>query len=64
MLQNKFLFNQSSVSLEINGLPDHSNNEKKDNISIISQWKLMIIDQPVIEGNLDHLKSIMKALYF
>ena len=63
MLQNKFLFNQSSVSLEIIGLPDYSNNENKDQISIISQWKLMIIDKPVIEGNLDHLRSIMKAFY-
>ena len=63
MLQNKFLFNQSSVSLEIIGLPDYSNNEDKDNISIISQWKLMIIDKPVIEGNIDHLRSIMKAFY-
>ena len=60
MLQNKFLFNQSSVSLEIIGLPDYSNNENKDYISIISQWKLMIIDKPVIEGNIDHLKSIMR----
>ena len=63
MLQNKFLFNQSSVSLEIIGLPDYSNNENKENISIISQWKLTIIDKPVIEGNLDHLRSIMKAFY-
>ena len=63
MLQNKLLFNQSSVSLEIVGLPDYSNNENKDNISIISQWKLMIIDKPVIEGNIDHLRSIMKAFY-
>ena len=63
MLQNKFLFNQSAVSLEIIGVPDYSNNEQKDNISIISQWKLMIINKPVIEGNLDHLRSIMKAFY-
>ena len=63
MLQNKFLFNQSAVSLEIVGLPDYSNNENKENISIISQWKLMIIDKPVIEGNLEHLRSIMKAFY-
>ena len=61
MLQNKFLFNQSSVSLEIIGLPDYSNNENKDNISIISQWKLMIIDKPVIEGNIDHLRTIIRA---
>ena len=63
MLQNKFLFNQSSVSLEIIGLPDYSNSEKKDCISIISQWKLIIVDKPVIEGNLDHLTSVMKAFY-
>ena len=63
MLQNKFLFNQSSVSLEIIGIPDYSNNEDKDYISIISQWKLMIIDKPVVEGNIDHLRSIMKAFY-
>ena len=62
-MQNKLLFNQSSVTLEIIGLPDYSNNENKENISIISQWKLMIIDKPVIEGNLEHLKSIMKAFY-
>ena len=61
MLQNKIKFNQSSVSLEIIGLPDYSNNENKENISIISQWKLMIIGKPVIEGNLDHLKSIITA---
>ena len=63
MLQNKFLFNQSLVSLEIIGLPDISINENKDTISIIYKWKLVIIDKPVIEGNLDHLRSIMKAFY-
>ncbi len=63
MLQNNILFNQSSVKLEIIGLPDYSNNESKDNISIISQWKLTIINQPLIEGNLDHLKSFIEAFY-
>ena len=63
MLQNKILFNQSSVSLEILGLPDYANNENEENISIISQWKLMIIDMPVIEGNIDHLRTIMNAFY-
>ena len=63
MLQNKLLFNQSSVSLEIVGLPDYSKNENKDQISIISQWKLMILDRPPIEGNVDHLSSIMDAFY-
>ena len=63
MIQNKLSFHQSSVSLEIIGLPDYSNNENKDQISIISQWKLTIIDKPLIEGKIEHLGHIMKAFY-
>ena len=63
MLQNKLFFNQSAVRLEIIGLPDYSKNESKDQISIISQWKLEIIDKPLIEGNIEHLSSIMEAFY-
>ena len=63
MIQNKILFNQSSVSLEITGLPDYSINENKDQISIISQWKLTIIDKPLIEGKIEHLGPIMDAFY-
>ncbi len=63
MMQNKLLFHQSSVSLEIIGLPDYSNNENKDQISIISQWKLTIIDKPLIEGKNEHLGPIMDAFY-
>ena len=63
MMQNKLSFHQSSVSLEIIGLPDYSNNENKDQISIISQWKLTMIDKPLIEGKIEHLGPIMKAFY-
>ena len=63
MIQNKLSFHQSSVSLEIIGLPDYSNNENKDQISIISQWKLTIIDKPLIEGKIEHLAPIMDAFY-
>ena len=63
MLQKKISFNQSSVSLEIIGLPDFSDDENKDQISIISQWKLNIIDKPLIEGEIDHLGPIMDAFY-
>ena len=62
-MQNKLSFHQSSVSLEIIGLPDYSNNENKDQISIISQWKLIIIDKPLIEGKIEHLRPIMNAFY-
>jgi len=62
-MQNKLSFHQSSVSLEIIGLPDYSINENKDQISIISQWKLSIIDKPLIEGKIEHLGPIMNAFY-
>ena len=63
MIQNKLSFHQSLASLEIIGLPDYSNNENKDQISIISQWKLTIIDKPLIEGKIEHLGPIMDAFY-
>jgi len=63
MMQNKLSFHQSSVSLEIIGLPDYSNNDNKDQISIISQWKLTIVDKPLIEGKIEHLGPIMDAFY-
>ena len=62
-MQNKLSFNQSSVSLEIIGLPDSSINENKDQISIISQWKLTIINKPLIEGKIEHLGPIIDAFY-
>ncbi len=62
-MQNKLSFHQTSVSLEIIGLPDYSNNENKNQISIISQWKLTIIDKPLIEGKIEHLGPIMNAFY-
>ena len=62
-MQNKLSFLQSSVSLEIIGLPDYSNNENKDQISIISQWKLAMVDKPLIEGKIEHLGPIMNAFY-
>jgi len=63
MMQNKLSFNQSSATIEIIGLPDYSNNENKDQISIISQWKLTIVDKPLIEGKIEHLGPIMDAFY-
>ena len=63
MLQNKYTFNQSSAELEILGLPDYSKNDSEKKISIISKWKLSIINQPDIEGSIDHLKLILESFY-
>ena len=63
MLQNNYKFSQSSVSLEVTGLPDYSKDDDDKSISIISQWKLSILNHPEIEGNAEHLKSIINAFY-
>ena len=63
MIQKKYTFSQSSVKLVITGLPDYSNNDKEDIISIISSWKLLIVNKPEIEGTIDHLKTVIKAFY-
>ena len=63
MLQNKYTFTQSSAELEIVGLPDYSKSDSEKKISIISKWKLSIINQPDIEGNLEHLKLILQSFY-
>ena len=63
MMQNRLSFHQSSVNLEIIGLPDYSNNENNDQISIISQWKLTLADKPLIEGKIEHLGPIIDAFY-
>ena len=63
MLQNKYTFTQSSAELEIVGLPDYSKSDSEKKISIISKWKLSIINQPDIEGGLDHLKLILQSFY-
>jgi len=63
MLQNKYTFTQSSAELEIVGLPDYSKSDSEKKISIISKWKLSIIDKPDIEGGLDHLKLILQSFY-
>jgi len=63
MLQNNYKFSQSSVSLEITGLPDYSKDDEVKSISIISQWRLSILNHPEIEGSAEHLKSIISAFY-
>ena len=63
MIQKTYSFSQSSVKLVVTGLPDYSSNYGDSCISIISSWKLLIVNQPEIEGSIDHLKNIIKAFY-
>ena len=63
MIQKTITFGQSSVKLVVTGLPDYSNNDSDTIISIISNWKLLILNKPEIEGGIDHFNNIIKAFY-
>ena len=63
MIQKTITFGKSSVKLVLTGLPDYSNNDSDTIISIISNWKLLILNKPEIEGGIDHFNNIIKAFY-
>ena len=63
MIQKTITFAKSSVKLVITGLPDYSNNDSDTIISIISNWKLLILNKPEIEGGIDHFNNIIKTFY-
>ena len=63
MIQKTITFGKSSVKLVVTGLPDYSNNDSDTIISIISNWKLLILNKPEIEGGIDHFNNIIKAFY-
>tara|TARA_Y100001968_G_scaffold333653_1_gene398002 strand:- start:1316 stop:1927 length:612 start_codon:yes stop_codon:yes gene_type:complete len=63
MLQQTYLYNQDSVRLQIEGLPDYSDGQGSDNIGILSSWKLQIAGFPELEGNKEHLQTFMDVLY-
>lgn len=62
-MEKTYTFSQSSVKLIVSGLPDYSRNDRDENISIISSWKILIANKPEIEGSVEHLKSIIKSIY-
>ena len=63
MIQKTITFAKSSVKLVITGLPDYSNDDSDTIISIISNWKLLILNKPEIEGGIDHFNNIIKTFY-
>ena len=61
-LNLKFLYSQTSAKLVLEGLPDLSLNQSKNNIGIVSTWKLTLIGSSELEGKLIHLKSLMNTV--
>ena len=62
MIRNLFRYDQSSVRLEIEGLPDLSLSQDSNSISILSAWKLDLIGFPQLEGKKEHLIALMNTI--
>tara|TARA_Y100001968_G_C19371615_1_gene725384 strand:- start:116 stop:730 length:615 start_codon:yes stop_codon:yes gene_type:complete len=63
MENNKFIYQQASARLTVEGLPDYSLNHSNSSIGIVSNWSLELIGKPNLEGKLDHLKSLINVFY-
>tara|TARA_Y100001968_G_scaffold241587_1_gene225150 strand:- start:7 stop:615 length:609 start_codon:yes stop_codon:yes gene_type:complete len=63
MLNQTFIYDQDSVRLQIDGLPDYSVGQSANTIGILSSWKLDIAGFPQLEGNKEHLFNFLDVLY-
>ena len=62
MINLSYRFEQNSSSLVIAGMPDVSNGDSEDTIGILSSWTLKIIGSPILEGEKEHLDSLMQVI--
>ena len=62
MINLSYRFNENSSSLELAGMPDVSNGDSDEIIGIISSWTLKIIGSPLLEGEKEHLDSLMQVV--
>ncbi len=59
----KFRYDQTSVRLEIEGLPDSSIGQDKTKLGIVSSWRLDLVGSPQLEGRREHLQSLIDVVY-
>ncbi len=62
MINLLFRYDQTSVRLEVLGLPDQSIGQKDGTIGILSSWKLELLGRQELEGKREHLQSLMKVV--
>ena len=63
MIKLDFHYDQNSVRLTIEGLPDKSLGQSSENIGILSSWQLELIGMPTLEGKREHLESLMAVVF-
>ncbi len=62
MINLSYRFDQDSSSLELAGMPDVLNGDSENTIGILSSWTLKIIGSPLLEGEKEHLDSLMQVI--
>tara|TARA_Y100001968_G_C19395192_1_gene737876 strand:- start:413 stop:1021 length:609 start_codon:yes stop_codon:yes gene_type:complete len=63
MFNLKYLYDQHSTRLQIEGFPDFSVGDTDNTIGIITSWKLKIASNPELEGKKDHLIKLIDIIY-
>ena len=62
MLKLNYRYNQNSVRLNVEGLPDKSLDQSAETIGILSSWQLELVGMPSLEGKRSHLEALMAAV--
>ena len=62
MIKITFSYNHDSARLSVDGLPDKSLGQSQETIGILSSWKLQLVGFPELEGQRNHLESLISVI--
>ena len=62
MINLSYRFDQNSISIRLEGIPDVSNGDSDNTIGILTSWSLQIIGSPLLEGKKEHLDNLMHVI--
>ena len=62
MININFKYDQNSVRLLVEGIPDTSIGHDENVIGILTSWKLQILGFPELEGKKEHLQKLMSVI--
>tara|TARA_Y100001968_G_C19211128_1_gene644817 strand:+ start:61 stop:690 length:630 start_codon:yes stop_codon:yes gene_type:complete len=63
MFNLRYIYNQNSISLQIEGFPDFSIGQNNETIGILTDWKLQIAGYPELQGKKEHLQELLNVIY-
>ena len=63
MLKLSYRYDQASVRLLVDGLPDLSAGQADNVIGIILSWRLQLVAAPEVKGEREHLEALMISLF-